>query len=408
MTMYRVGPAGIPSSLKTNMDAVLNKKFGTSTTYAPATWPDNVNLLGPLPERTASGVIASFSDGADDVPISTGLFSFTPKQAGTGTPSPSNPRAISGYTGATIYQTGKNLLDFNSNIRSTSSGGLDFEVKPDGGIRCYGTTNRTYAYITNTMDVWIPAGAALLFSRTDNPSFRLLLNCTFADGSGSGSVIISSDNYTKTWVVSKNVSQIRLELASLTNETAYDFTVYPMLEVGNTRTTWEPYKAKTPIVDTFGATVYGGSRATDGTLTETHSSITHYAGLTGWTATQTPGVFYTSNAAAYRTSGELFCDKFEAVSPRASTNLGLNCISYNTNYTSLLLNTGDATIEDFIQTMTDLGGFDLVRPLATPTSTTLPAVNISTYYGANNIYTDMETGDSSVTYRADINMLLNP
>ncbi len=69
MTMYRVGPAGIPASLRTNMDAVLNKKFGTSTTYAPATWPDNVNLLGPLPEKTASGSVAAITDGADGVPV---------------------------------------------------------------------------------------------------------------------------------------------------------------------------------------------------------------------------------------------------------------------------------------------------------------------------------------------------
>ena len=69
MTMFRVGPAGIPGSLKTDMDTVLNKKFGTSTTYPPNTWPDNVNLLGPLPEKTVSGAVASITDGADAVPI---------------------------------------------------------------------------------------------------------------------------------------------------------------------------------------------------------------------------------------------------------------------------------------------------------------------------------------------------
>ena len=69
MTMFRVGPAGIPASLKTDMDAVLNKKFGTSTTYAPKTWPDNVNLLGALSENTASGSVAHVTDGADGVPL---------------------------------------------------------------------------------------------------------------------------------------------------------------------------------------------------------------------------------------------------------------------------------------------------------------------------------------------------
>ena len=69
MAWYRCGGGGIPSSLKTGMNNVLNKKFGTSTTYDPAGWPDNINLMGPLPEKTVSGAIASFSDGADDVPL---------------------------------------------------------------------------------------------------------------------------------------------------------------------------------------------------------------------------------------------------------------------------------------------------------------------------------------------------
>lgn len=69
MAWYRAGGGGIPSSLKTGMNSVLNKKFGTSTTYAPATWPDNVNLLGPLPEKTASGSVAAITDGADGVPV---------------------------------------------------------------------------------------------------------------------------------------------------------------------------------------------------------------------------------------------------------------------------------------------------------------------------------------------------
>lgn len=110
MTMYRVGPAGIPASLKTNMDAVLNKKFGTSTTYAPATWPDNVNLLGPLPEKTASGSVASITDGADGVPIKAWKVTLPASLSGysaingtknTGTGTPETQYIVS--LGRTIY-----------------------------------------------------------------------------------------------------------------------------------------------------------------------------------------------------------------------------------------------------------------------------------------------------------------
>ena len=110
MTWYRVGPAGIPGSLKTDMDAVLNKKFGTSTTYAPSTWPDTVNLMGPLPEKTSSGAIANITDGADGVPLKNWLVTLPAsldgytaihgtKNTGTGTPETQYTASL----GRTIY-----------------------------------------------------------------------------------------------------------------------------------------------------------------------------------------------------------------------------------------------------------------------------------------------------------------
>lgn len=61
--------------------------------------------------KNASGTIASFNDGADDVPIVNGVFNITATQAGTGDPSPNNNRVISGFTGMTIYKTGANVWD---------------------------------------------------------------------------------------------------------------------------------------------------------------------------------------------------------------------------------------------------------------------------------------------------------
>ena len=46
---------------------------------------------------TASGTIATFSDGSDALPAKSVLVTLTPKQSGSGTPSPSNIRPISGW-----------------------------------------------------------------------------------------------------------------------------------------------------------------------------------------------------------------------------------------------------------------------------------------------------------------------
>ena len=99
MAFFRCGGSGIPASLKSGMNSVLNKKFGTSTTYDPAGWPADVNLLGPLPIKSASGAIASFSDGADGVPVKSCVVSFLPSGGG-GTPSA--PVAIVGHSGITL------------------------------------------------------------------------------------------------------------------------------------------------------------------------------------------------------------------------------------------------------------------------------------------------------------------
>lgn len=63
--------------------------------------PDTYVVAPPITAEE-SGAIASFSDGAGDLPVADLTVSIVPKQAGSGTPSPSNVRAISGFTAATI------------------------------------------------------------------------------------------------------------------------------------------------------------------------------------------------------------------------------------------------------------------------------------------------------------------
>ena len=53
-------------------------------------------------EGTASGSVASFNDGGDNIPVKSLVAEIVASQAGSGTPSPDNPRAISGYTDVVI------------------------------------------------------------------------------------------------------------------------------------------------------------------------------------------------------------------------------------------------------------------------------------------------------------------
>ena len=55
-----------------------------------------------MPTAEASGAIASFDDGADGLPVVDLTVSIEPVQAGSGDPSPSNVRPITGWTGCNV------------------------------------------------------------------------------------------------------------------------------------------------------------------------------------------------------------------------------------------------------------------------------------------------------------------
>ena len=234
MTWYRVGPAGIPGSLKTDMDAVLNKKFGTSTTYAPNTWPDNVNLLGPLPEKTASGSIANITDGADAVPLKNWLVTL--------------PASLDGYTEVNGAKTGKNLFD------------KDNANEIDG----YFTTTGFSTLNSNAKTIYIPivGGVTYTVSKTAGQRFQIataeaipsngeLFTARQANNTATSLTITASanDKYLWAWVFLEGTDTITLSemLASV------------QIEVGSTPTQYTAYEAPTQYTASLGRTIYGGT-----------------------------------------------------------------------------------------------------------------------------------------------------
>ena len=103
---------------------------------------------------TASGSVATFSDGAGGVAVKNVKVNITPSQSGSGDPSPSNIRPISGYTQADLYNDPKyggcikwNQLVLNGSFASTSewtvSSGDTFTVS--GNIATYKASARYHS-----------------------------------------------------------------------------------------------------------------------------------------------------------------------------------------------------------------------------------------------------------------------
>lgn len=231
MAWYRAGGGGIPSSLKTGMNNVLNKKFGTSTTYPPTDWPDTVNLMGPLPEKTVSGAIASFADGADDVPIKSLVCNVDAN--------------LSGVSSVTITQLGKNL--WPSTVGAWETGNINATTGQNSSGSAY---TRTSDYIK------IIPGAGMTISGLsnagENTHFRVFKYDStktyigFANGS-------MTNNMTKYNTDDTYYIRIRYVTESIT-------LITPQIEIGQTDTPiYEAPKAPETKTATLGRTIYGGS-----------------------------------------------------------------------------------------------------------------------------------------------------
>ena len=90
---------------------IIRKKDGTQAGIDPATYADRINLMGMLEEKTASGAIATFDDGADDVPIKSLVANL--------------PASLTPYKEINISHYGKNLAKFVNGYGIAGNGTIE-------------------------------------------------------------------------------------------------------------------------------------------------------------------------------------------------------------------------------------------------------------------------------------------
>lgn len=352
MAWYRCGSgSGVPSSLKTEMDAVLNKKWGTSTTYPPEDWPETVNLMGPLPERTVSGSIVAFADGADDVPLKSCEVTIAP--------------TLDGVSSVDVVQTGKNLIkpdkyQASSNIITIGQNdGTSFDTFLKAGTYTisYTTTGDScYIYRREENDV-------------SNTNMGKRLSVTFT---------IESEGNFRFWLygdgaVSANISNVQLEIGSIATD-------------------YESFVTPTTPTASLGRTIYGGEvDVVNGTGTETNGLQT-FDGTEVWTLSGT--TFWYTSKPKENVKASHICTTSNNVVIRYSTNGQIRCyisdnqgvVDTNTNMNTLLSN-----------------GVSFNYQLNYNVDFTFTPVPILSRLGDNTMWGD---GDLSVTYRRDIALAL--
>lgn len=204
-------------------------------------------------ERT---VIASLNDGADDVPLDELNVLMTYSQSGTGDPSPTNVRPISGYTGAKVIRAGKNLYPFGD----------------QSGIR---RTDILY------FDVPLPAGyytisATPVSSDTDSTTCSIVFS--YAE-SGTQSIQLSRNtrnSYTRN--LTKPIIGLRFYASNNNSNSANDTFSFSdiQLETGSSMTAYEDYAGET-YTSSFaieGENVFTTEGATEGKYLSSSGAVT--------------------------------------------------------------------------------------------------------------------------------------
>ena len=175
------------------------------------------------------------------------------------------------------------------------------------------------------------------------------------------------------------------------------------LETGSTATTYSAYVTPSVVTDTFGQTIYGGTRdlTTDkASVTYKHydlSQITWSGGIIGgqmwcWYVDKSAdGLKLPTNSAIF----DGLCDRYTPIRYNG-VSTGENTIALRSNG-YLYVNNGSDTVEPT--------GEVIIAYATAQEITGLTPHEIDTLYGDNNIYAD--TGTTTVEYRADIDLALN-
>jgi len=311
---------------------------------------------------TASGTIATFSDGSDVLPAKSVLVALEPKQSGSGTPSPSNVRPISGWDEVETVVSGKNLLDQSILKDQAGWNQIVLTLQPN-------TQYTMSTSLQSTAELYI-----YFYPYAGNPS--------------STYEVMASHPVTIT-TGSDGLARIQQRRASGSDS----FQNYNwQIELGSTATDYEPYQGTTITTD-LPQTVYGGTLdVVSGVLTvewyyvtlDNAANISYHTGSTPsiWLRYENgkpanPATISNAKSNMYVVGG--------GVAPYIAF-YGTEIDIFDARFTDEA--TARALLQDFI----------CVYKLVNPITYSLTPTQIQTLLGRNNVWSD---GSVEIVYVAD-------
>ena len=339
-------------------------------------------IMSAYPHDTASGSIASFHDGADDIPLKSCIVRVEPVQAGSEDPSPENERPITGWKGCEVVRNGGDYTIFGVTTGKTLNASGEVINESGMGVSDWMPVNTgdtvTLKYVS------ISAGRTRRVIGYDaNKAFVSILSSVSWANVGQ--------EYTQTVTVENNVKYIRASF--FVNDTDKSFI---------NESTVSTYPITFP---TEAGTVYGGyidpingELVVDGVMVdlETFTPSVRYEGDVNKTISITLPKTYTGYGAfrgfvcsAYVVKGGV--SSVSDLSTPDDKDVGIYRYANVTKPET-------KTVYFVMPKGLTLNG-EMVFFTTVPQTYSLTSIEIKTLLGTNNIWAD--TGNTEVTYRAD-------
>ena len=343
-----------------------------------------------LVNEEASGEVASFDDGADDVPVSSLKVALEPVQLGSGDPSPTNIRPISGHSSVTVKRTGKNLFDAST-------------ITPNKALSSNGSlVNSTASFVSDFISV--------------KETVYVFYN--YETLAATANRVIGFYDASKEWMANKSISYAP-------TSTYHEFTVpegavYARISMDKNCSDVNVSDTGTSYPYTLGQNVYGGSvDLATGVLTVTKVCTT-LTGNEDWTY--------------YRSNGSTEYNNYKATAPTifggqvltawgSDTRNNAICSDYVCddslayNYTGnafiissprnaqvLVISTNQANTVANFKTYLANNAVQVCATLVEPQTIQLTPQEVNTLLGYNNI---SSTGTVDVIYHADTKLYVD-
>lgn len=360
--------------------------------------------LTGVAKASASGPIASFSDGAKGLPLRSLVANIDPVQAGTGDPSPDNVRPISGWTEVGVTVAGANLCGgdvLRDNIKNYMPSATDNAQTRSitfSGSASLDTNYRIMkgVFKENTRYTFMIA----LSKDVSAPSSNLRVYYT--DGTYINIPGVTALNTKETVVfisaAGKTVSNLSKTYQAGNTTVYYDES--GVFEGVLTAADFVPYIGTTTTIQ-LGQTVYGGTLdVINGVLTVDRVSAD--LGTLSWsriTSDNAPYFRATNTGMKDNSSStaipNVLCSIYKTdISQHIGASGYDDIISISTSGSRVFVQ--DTRYDDAATFKAAMSGVQLVYELATPITIPLTSTEISTLQWQNNVWAD--SGDVTVEY----------